>query len=374
MGKGGFGSVYKVGNTAVKRITSADDGAESFIREALVAASLDHPNVVKCNAVSVDNWTLSMDLYDYTLHKYARRHKISPKEATQIAKQLVAGLAYIHRRGFIHADLKPDNVLIKLLPFTVAIADFGLATPVRAEYLPASIQTRSYRAPEVDVTLPSGCYGAGIDMWSLGCILFELLVGVKFNRGHAADSTIGICRVFRRMCKSRAARIGALYRMTHEDVLYEVKLYISARRFRAFENTGYVALLTRCLVPNPEWRITSMEALHLFGDTLNIPRAPIAQSYRRARRFIEKTIARYVASPRDDHHPDCGASPNSVTITTAVIVNVLFNSVMLNIVGRPRIKNSCWALPVVVDALQKTIKSQAQTRSYNRRRGRRPTH
>ena len=89
--------------------------------------------------------------------------------------QILQGLKYLHDKGIMHRDLKPDNLLISpegLLKFT----DFGLSryfgTPERK--LTTGIVTRYYRAPEI--LYGAQYYGPSIDMWSAGCILAELLL------------------------------------------------------------------------------------------------------------------------------------------------------------------------------------------------------
>lgn len=91
-----------------------------------------------------------------------------------VAQQVLVGLTYTHSLGIIHADLKPENILMCSYSDTrVKIIDFGSSAFV-GDALSPYVQSRSYRAPEVILGLP---YDQRIDVWSLGCILFEILTG-----------------------------------------------------------------------------------------------------------------------------------------------------------------------------------------------------
>ncbi|KAG9394759.1 Protein kinase domain [Carpediemonas membranifera] len=91
-----------------------------------------------------------------------------------ITRQILTALAYIHRLNLIHADLKPENVLIQSYSrCLVKVIDFG-SSCFEWDELVCYVQSRSYRAPEVILGAP---YDSKVDLWSLGAILFELLTG-----------------------------------------------------------------------------------------------------------------------------------------------------------------------------------------------------
>merc|ERR1719174_1898748 len=91
-------------------------------------------------------------------------------------KQILDGLAYMHKHGFFHRDIKPENILCKTRSpgtYTIKLADFGLAREIRSrppftEY----VSTRWYRAPEV--LLRSRSYNSPVDIWACGCMFVEL--------------------------------------------------------------------------------------------------------------------------------------------------------------------------------------------------------
>jgi serine/threonine protein kinase len=92
----------------------------------------------------------------------------------KIARQILEALDFVHSLGLIHCDVKPENILIKSFSkVEVKLIDFG-SSCFATDTLTTYVQSRAYRAPEVIL----GCeYGPAIDIWSLGCVLAELLTG-----------------------------------------------------------------------------------------------------------------------------------------------------------------------------------------------------
>lgn len=99
-----------------------------------------------------------------------------------IAKQILIALEYIHSLGIMHCDLKPENIMIESFSRgTVKLIDFGVSCFISDNFT-SYCQSRSYRAPEVILGNP---YNEKIDMWSLGCILFELITGNELFPNYA---------------------------------------------------------------------------------------------------------------------------------------------------------------------------------------------
>ncbi|BDA40915.1 probable dual specificity tyrosine-phosphorylation-regulated kinase at C-terminar half [Coccomyxa sp. Obi] len=119
---------------------------------------------------------LRANLYEF--QKYNRESGDAPyfilPRVQSIARQVLRSLAFLHSLGLIHSDLKPENILIKSYSrCEVKVIDFG-SSCFTTDQLSSYVQSRSYRAPEVILGLP---YGQKVDVWSLGCILAELLSG-----------------------------------------------------------------------------------------------------------------------------------------------------------------------------------------------------
>ena len=107
-----------------------------------------------------------------TLKNKIHSNRISrPAEPLQILKQMCSAVAYIHNKGLIHRDLKPDNIFIQ--EDTIKIADFGLVTN-KGKHSTNRVGTELYMAPEV--TAEKGDYDNKADIYSLGLIFLELLV------------------------------------------------------------------------------------------------------------------------------------------------------------------------------------------------------
>ncbi|XP_062377676.1 serine/threonine-protein kinase MAK isoform X8 [Sardina pilchardus] len=114
---------------------------------------------------------------------------------------VTSGLAFVHKHGFFHRDMKPENLLC-MGPELVKIADFGLAREIRSrppytDY----VSTRWYRAPEV--LLRSSVYSSPIDMWAVGCIMAELYTLRPLFPGNSeVDEIFKICQVLGTVKKS----------------------------------------------------------------------------------------------------------------------------------------------------------------------------
>ena len=139
---------------------------------------------------------LKDNLYEFL--KYNREHDkklyFTTGRIQKVAYQVLKGLEHIHSLNLIHCDLKPENILIKSTSkCEVKIIDLGSACFIH-DHLGSYVQSRAYRAPEVILGCP---YDYRIDVWSLGCILFELYTGnVLFQNNSVQElltRVLGIC-------------------------------------------------------------------------------------------------------------------------------------------------------------------------------------
>lgn len=127
----------------------------------------------------------------YELYRYIAKSGWAPyftlPRVRCIARQLLTALEYIHGLDILHCDIKPENVLIRSLSrCEVKLIDFGSSSFLRDPHS-SYAQSRAYRAPEVVVGLP---YGQLIDVWSLGCILAEVLLGATLFNNHSVHSLL----------------------------------------------------------------------------------------------------------------------------------------------------------------------------------------
>ncbi|XP_041483761.1 serine/threonine-protein kinase dyf-5-like [Lytechinus variegatus] len=146
------------------------------LREVKSLKKLNHANIVKLKEVVREDNILYF-VFEYMQENLYELMKgrvklIAEPVIRNIVYQILQGLAYIHKNGFFHRDMKPENLLC-CGPELIKIADFGLARETRSrppytDY----VSTRWYRAPEV--LLRSTKYSSPIDMWAVGCIMAEL--------------------------------------------------------------------------------------------------------------------------------------------------------------------------------------------------------
>jgi len=192
IGSGGFGVVYRAFDTnlersvAIKmlppRIAKAGKGLlDRFLREARSAAKLSHPNIVTIHQICPykDTFYIVMELVDGgALHEHlAQQRRFEPAEATRIIRAAAEGLGHAHRRGIIHRDIKPGNIMLTN-DGQVKVSDFGLARDVlqRRDIVGPghSLGTPRYMAPEQAVgDEPT----ASSDLYSLAATYYALLTG-----------------------------------------------------------------------------------------------------------------------------------------------------------------------------------------------------
>ena len=200
IGQGGMSYVYKAIDSklgrvvAVKVLKSEFSADEEFIKkfknEAKSAAKLSHPNIVTAYDTADEGnlHYIIMELVEgITLKNYiARKGKLSNKETLGIAIQAAEGIEEAHKKGIIHRDIKPQNIIISR-DGKVKVADFGIAKAVSGETVnPAVIGSVHYISPE---QAKSGTADMRSDLYSLGITMYEMITGrVPF----AGDNTVNV--------------------------------------------------------------------------------------------------------------------------------------------------------------------------------------
>ncbi|XP_040105184.1 serine/threonine-protein kinase MAK isoform X3 [Oryx dammah] len=168
------------------------------LREVKSLKKLNHANVIKLKEVIRENDHLYF-IFEYmkeNLYQLMKdRNKLFPESVIRnIMYQILQGLAFIHKHGFFHRDMKPENLLC-MGPELVKIADFGLARELRSQPPYTDyVSTRWYRAPEV--LLRSSAYSSPIDVWAVGSIMAELYtLRPLFPGTSEVDEIFKICQV-----------------------------------------------------------------------------------------------------------------------------------------------------------------------------------
>ena len=202
LGQGGMGAVYRGKHlrlnvdVAVKVMTpphglpreQAESFVRRFIREAQSAAAVGHQNLIRVYDVDTESGIhfLIMDYVDgeSAADRIKRKGRLPEVEAVEIALRAAEGLGAAHKRGIVHRDVKPDNVMIDK-EGNVRVADLGLAKAYSGEaetgepsmltQTQAAMGTPYYMPPEQFVSARD--VGPPADVWSLGVTLYQLLTG-----------------------------------------------------------------------------------------------------------------------------------------------------------------------------------------------------
>ncbi|XP_039754266.1 mitogen-activated protein kinase p38b-like isoform X2 [Pararge aegeria] len=190
VGSGAYGQVCSAIDTlhnmkvAIKKLARPFQSAvhaKRTYRELRMLKHMNHENVIGLLDVFTPEKTLEdfQQVYMVThlmgadLNNIIRTQKLSDDHVQFLVYQILRGLKYIHSAGIIHRDLKPSNIAVNE-DCELKILDFGLARPTEIE-MTGYVATRWYRAPEIMLNWMH--YNQTVDIWSVGCIMAELLTG-----------------------------------------------------------------------------------------------------------------------------------------------------------------------------------------------------
>lgn len=251
LGRGGMGVVYLARDLALDRpvaikvlppaLAGISALRERFLREARTAARLSHPHIVPIHSVE-EHGDLALFVMGYVdgetlAERIARAGPRPPDEAMRILQEVAWALAYAHRHGVVHRDVKPDNILIERATGRALVADFGIAQAMEAAAQGSDrvAGTRRFMSPEQAAGLP---LDGRSDLYSLGVTAWVALTGTPPGTPGAGNLPV-------------PGRLGAI--------------------------------LERCLAPDPARRFDSGEEL---ADALGAARGqvvPVAPSITRLR-------------------------------------------------------------------------------------------
>ncbi|MEA1899350.1 MAG: serine/threonine-protein kinase [Thermodesulfobacteriota bacterium] len=193
LGKGGMGVVYQAHDPQIDRPVAlkvlredrvvSEDFVSRFFKEAKFIGRLSHPNIVTVYDVGRDHGTIyiAMEyLHGQPFNEVIRSGRLSVEKIIDIALQVANALGYAHEKGIVHRDIKPSNIILTD-EGNVKLTDFGIA---RAEDSNAAQQTQAgvilgtpfYMSPE---QVMGKRVDGRSDLFSLGVILYELIVGRK---------------------------------------------------------------------------------------------------------------------------------------------------------------------------------------------------
>ena len=172
-------------------------GADRFLREIDIAASLRHPHILPLydsgQAAGYLYYVMPYVEGDSLRTRLARERQLPIDDALRISREVADALSYAHARGVVHRDIKPENILLEA--GHAVVADFGIAKAVasagQATALTAtgmSVGTPSYMSPEQSAGDPD--LDGRSDLYSLGCVLYEMLAGQPPFSGTTVESVV----------------------------------------------------------------------------------------------------------------------------------------------------------------------------------------
>ncbi|WEW55094.1 U4/U6 small nuclear ribonucleoprotein prp4 [Emydomyces testavorans] len=306
LGKGMFSSVVRTTDSktgklvAVKIIRNNDTMRKAGLKEIEILQRLraadpdDRKHIIRFErhfehkghlCMAFEN--LSMNLRE-VLKKFGRDVGINLRAIRAYAQQMFVGLTLLRKCNILHADLKPDNLLVNENRNLLKLCDLGSASPITENEITPYLVSRFYRAPEIILGIP---YDYAIDVWSIGCTLFELYSGKILFTGRTNNQMLRAMMECRGKFPPKFLRRGSLTHLHFDDLLNfrsveedkvtgrmvtrvldfkkptrDLKTRLMGKEARlsdveAKEINLFIDLLDRCLSLNPEKRCTPSEAL-----------------------------------------------------------------------------------------------------------------
>jgi serine/threonine protein kinase len=195
IGRGGYGKIYLAKNTkdnkeyAIKYISKEkmkQVGVDGSViqREIDVHIRINHPRIIKLHSFLEDKYNYYLAL-EYApngnLYQYIQKKKGMPEsEAFKYFIQVSSAIYFLHKYGYVHRDIKPENILLDK-NLDVKLCDFGWCVSVEKGERTTFCGTYEYMAPEM---VNDELYDTGIDIWSLGVLLYEMIHGYSPFRAH----------------------------------------------------------------------------------------------------------------------------------------------------------------------------------------------
>ncbi|OIV95798.1 hypothetical protein TanjilG_20248 [Lupinus angustifolius] len=275
IGQGTYSNVYKARDTLTGKIVALKkvrfdnlepESVKFMAREILILRRLDHPNVVKLEGLVTSRMSCSLYLvFEYMVHDLAGLAtnpaiKLTESQVKCFMHQLFSGLEHCHNRHVLHRDIKGSNLLIDS-EGVLKIADFGLASffdPNHRHPMTSRVVTLWYRPPEL--LLGATEYGVGVDLWSAGCILAELLAGKPIMPGRTEVEQLH--KIFK-LCGSPSDEYWKKSKLPHATLFKPQRSYkrCIAETFKDFPPSS-LPLIETLLSIDPAERQTATAALN----------------------------------------------------------------------------------------------------------------
>ncbi|GKV01107.1 hypothetical protein SLEP1_g13689 [Rubroshorea leprosula] len=256
-------AIMKIGNAFDNRIN-----AKRILREIKLLRHLDHDNIVKIKDIipppereGFNDVYMAYELMDTDMHQIIRSSQpLTDDHCQYFLYQLLRGLKYIHSANVLHRDLKPSNLLLNANR-DLKIGDFGLArTASETDFMTQCVVTRWYRPPEL--LLNCSEYTAAIDIWSVGCILMEIIRREPLFPGK--DYVQQLALITELLGSPDDSDLGFLRSDSARNCVKQLPQLPKQPFSRKFPDVSPVAidLAEKMLVFDPSKRITIEEALN----------------------------------------------------------------------------------------------------------------
>ena len=200
VGEGAYGVVIKCrhrtsgATVAIKKFRESEDDEavrKTAVREVKILRMLRHESIVTLHEAFRRKGRLYLvfEFMPRNMLEFLEDHRsgLAPQLARRYVRQLAAAVEWCHQHRVVHRDIKPENLLVDPARATLRLCDFGFARMLppdgRAAALTDYVATRWYRSPEL--LLASTSYGYEVDVWSIGCIMAELLDGQALFPGES---------------------------------------------------------------------------------------------------------------------------------------------------------------------------------------------
>ncbi|ORZ20020.1 kinase-like domain-containing protein [Lobosporangium transversale] len=231
--------------------------------------------------------SLSMNLRE-VLKKFGKDVGLNINAVRIYAQQLFLALSLLKKSNILHADIKPDNILVNEAKNVLKLCDLGSASDTSENEITPYLVSRFYRAPEIILGLP---YDPALDMWSIGCTLYELFTGKILFSGRSNNQMLKHMMDLKGPFSKKMIRKGQFYlnhfdedcnflsveveKVTQKDVVKTIQVSKPTKDLKTrlmpytanmspadvIQVNHFINLLERCLHLNPEHRITPQEAL-----------------------------------------------------------------------------------------------------------------
>ncbi|KAM9683902.1 mitogen-activated protein kinase 12 isoform 1-T1 [Dama dama] len=312
VGSGAYGAVCSAvdsrtgAKVAIKKLYrpfQSELFAKRAYRELRLLKHMRHENVIGLLDVftpdeTLDDFTdfyLVMPFMGTDLGKLMKHEKLSEDRVQFLVYQMLKGLKYIHAAGVIHRDLKPGNLAVNE-DCELKILDFGLARQADSE-MTGYVVTRWYRAPEVILNWMH--YTQTVDIWSVGCIMAEMITGKTLFKGNDhLDQLKEIMKVTGTPPAEFVQRLQSDEAKNYMKGLPELEKKDFASVLTNASPLA-VSLLEKMLVLDAEQRVTAAEALaHPYFESLqDTEDEPQAQKYDESFDDVDRTLDEWKRQP-----------------------------------------------------------------------------